>query len=196
MSSLLRGGFEIHLFRMSDSIVRSARFPKIVCFTNTIMCGAQLLYGVLQAAQRSISSSTQMFNCLTLSQTQRQTAKINRLRVLVRFVPSWMRRRLWGTNVGACLVCPRCTIMAESHLAVHQTVDEAPLEDPKPRIPLAALKWPYVPDESAYPDPLKRDDPKTLQLHQYESIGMCGTEVYLLTNAISSHLAHHPESPQ
>jgi len=37
--------------------------------------------------------------------------------------------------------------------------------------PLTSLKWPYVPDESAYPDPLKRDDPKPLQTAQYEAIG-------------------------
>ncbi|KAH6897660.1 hypothetical protein BKA70DRAFT_1261553 [Coprinopsis sp. MPI-PUGE-AT-0042] len=48
--------------------------------------------------------------------------------------------------------------------------DEAPpTEDPQLR-PLTSLKWPYVPEESAYPDPLKRDDPKVLQLHQYEAI--------------------------
>jgi hypothetical protein len=47
------------------------------------------------------------------------------------------------------------------------------LEDPGPLRPLTALKWPYVPDTSAYPDPLTRDDPKPLQLHQYEAIGTC-----------------------
>ncbi|KAF9449186.1 hypothetical protein P691DRAFT_728376 [Macrolepiota fuliginosa MF-IS2] len=36
--------------------------------------------------------------------------------------------------------------------------------------PLTSLKWPYAPEESAYPDPLKRDDPKDLQLRQYEAI--------------------------
>lgn len=36
---------------------------------------------------------------------------------------------------------------------------------------LTSLKWPYVPEESAFPDPLKRDDPKPLQLPQYEAIG-------------------------
>jgi hypothetical protein len=61
--------------------------------------------------------------------------------------------------------------MAKSDLAIHHVVDDSPLEDPKPLIPLTALKWPYIPEESAYPDPLKRDDPKTLQLHQYEAIG-------------------------
>jgi hypothetical protein len=37
--------------------------------------------------------------------------------------------------------------------------------------PLTSLKWPYVPEVSAYPDPLKRDDPKPLQTVQYEAIG-------------------------
>ncbi|KAI0267051.1 hypothetical protein BC834DRAFT_923708 [Gloeopeniophorella convolvens] len=36
--------------------------------------------------------------------------------------------------------------------------------------PLAALKWPYVPEASAFPDPLQRDDPKPLSLAQYEAI--------------------------
>jgi len=36
--------------------------------------------------------------------------------------------------------------------------------------PLTSLKWPYVPEESAYVDPLKRDDPKVVQLSQYETI--------------------------
>jgi len=39
-----------------------------------------------------------------------------------------------------------------------------------PLRPLTSLKWPYVPEESAYPDPLKRDDPKPLQTAQYETI--------------------------
>jgi len=51
------------------------------------------------------------------------------------------------------------------------TEDEA-LDDPQPLRPLTSLNWPYVPEESAYPDPLKRDDPRPLQLHQYEAIGM------------------------
>ena len=33
------------------------------------------------------------------------------------------------------------------------------------------MRWPYVPEESAYADPLKRDDPKVVQLPQYEAIG-------------------------
>jgi hypothetical protein len=46
-----------------------------------------------------------------------------------------------------------------------EDMNEVPLR------PLTSLKWPYVPEESAYPDPLKRDDPKPLQLAQYEAIG-------------------------
>lgn len=46
-----------------------------------------------------------------------------------------------------------------------EDINEVPLR------PLTSLKWPYVPEESAYPDPLKRDDPKPLQLTQYEAIG-------------------------
>lgn len=57
-------------------------------------------------------------------------------------------------------------------------VDEAALPDPAPPLrPLTSLKWPYVPEEPAYPDPLKRDDPKSLQLHQYEAIGKLFTPV-------------------
>ena len=47
--------------------------------------------------------------------------------------------------------------------------DEITEEDPLR--PLTSLKWPYLPEESAYPDPLKRDDPKPLQTAQYEAIG-------------------------
>lgn len=41
----------------------------------------------------------------------------------------------------------------------------------KPLRPLTSLKWPYVPEPPAYADPLERDDPKPLQLRQYEAIG-------------------------
>ncbi|KAJ7933940.1 hypothetical protein B0H13DRAFT_1952651 [Mycena leptocephala] len=49
---------------------------------------------------------------------------------------------------------------------------EPPLsdDDAPPLRPLTSLRWPYVPEESAYPDPLKRDDPKPLQTPQYEAI--------------------------
>jgi len=39
-----------------------------------------------------------------------------------------------------------------------------------PLRPLTSLKWPFVPEETAYPDPLKRDDPKPLQTAQHEAI--------------------------
>ena len=45
------------------------------------------------------------------------------------------------------------------------------LQDPTPLHPLTSLNWPYIPDDSTYDDPLKRDDPKPLRLHQYEAIG-------------------------
>ena len=49
--------------------------------------------------------------------------------------------------------------------------EESPLTSSTPLRPLTSLKWPYVPDESAFPDPLKKNDPKPLQLSQYEAIG-------------------------
>ena len=55
-----------------------------------------------------------------------------------------------------------CTCAA---LGDDDNTKEAPLR------PLTSLKWPYVPEESTYPDPLKRDDPKPLQTAQYEAIG-------------------------
>ncbi|KAF7315938.1 Acid protease [Mycena indigotica] len=69
--------------------------------------------------------------------------------------------------------------------------------------PLTSLKWPYVPDQSSYPDPLKRDDPKPLQTHQYEAIGaICPKYVkdwaeYLAatSSAIRQVLAAHPSLP-
>jgi hypothetical protein len=48
-----------------------------------------------------------------------------------------------------------------------------------PLRPLTSLKWPYVPEETAYPDPLKRDDPKPLQMAQYEAIGSHGSVLLL-----------------
>jgi hypothetical protein len=54
---------------------------------------------------------------------------------------------------------------------------EMPLKEPQKLRPLTSLNWPYIPDESAYPDPLKRDDPKPLSLKQYEAIG---TTIFIL----------------
>ena len=45
---------------------------------------------------------------------------------------------------------------------------------PKPELrKLSSLKWPYIPDtaNTAFPDPLTRDDPKPLTMAQYEAIG-------------------------
>ncbi|KAG6830667.1 hypothetical protein H0H92_015394 [Tricholoma furcatifolium] len=68
-------------------------------------------------------------------------------------------------------------------LATEEAVprEEPPLEEPALLRPLTSLKWPYILDESAYPDPLKRDDPKTLKLHQYEAIATSASTRKLLT---------------
>jgi len=64
-------------------------------------------------------------------------------------------------------------------LDVGDEISEVPLR------PLTSLKWPYVPEESAYPDPLKRDDPKPLQTAQYEAIAT--------SSAIRTILREHPK---
>jgi hypothetical protein len=43
--------------------------------------------------------------------------------------------------------------------------------DAPPLRPLTSIRWPYIPEQPAYPDPLKRDDPKPLVEKQYEAIG-------------------------
>ncbi|KAK0209033.1 hypothetical protein DFS33DRAFT_496887 [Desarmillaria ectypa] len=63
----------------------------------------------------------------------------------------------------------------------------ADVEEPKPLRSLTSLSWPYVPEQSVYPDPLQRDDPKPLQLHQYEAIAMSPT--------IRKVLSTHPNLP-
>ena len=81
-----------------------------------------------------------------------------------------------------------------------------PLETQKPLRSLTSLRWPYIPEESAYPDPLKRDDPKPLQLPQYEAIGekkgllrfhvLTSYTIFLATSpAIRNALANHPQLP-
>jgi len=44
------------------------------------------------------------------------------------------------------------------------------LADPPILRPLASLRWPYVPEEPSYPDPLAQEEAKPLQLPQYEAI--------------------------
>ncbi|KAJ8586178.1 hypothetical protein M405DRAFT_729723 [Rhizopogon salebrosus TDB-379] len=79
-----------------------------------------------------------------------------------------------------CNICHECEskyTCAKCRATVYCSVgcykrhkEEETLDDPKPLRSLTSLNWPYVPEESAYPDPLKRDDPRPLQLHQYEAI--------------------------
>ncbi|KAG2054831.1 hypothetical protein BDR06DRAFT_954728 [Suillus hirtellus] len=66
--------------------------------------------------------------------------------------------------------CGSTETSAVTHEVVPPSSAEETVDDPKPLRPLTSLNWPYVPEESAYPDPLKRDDPRPLQLHQYEAI--------------------------
>ncbi|KIY73354.1 hypothetical protein CYLTODRAFT_386949 [Cylindrobasidium torrendii FP15055 ss-10] len=68
-----------------------------------------------------------------------------------------------------------------------EPIEEEPLDDPKPLRPLSSLKWPYVPEASAYPDPLERDDPKPLQTQQYEALAT--------SPKIRQVLAEHPNLP-
>ncbi|KAI6037557.1 hypothetical protein EDC04DRAFT_2897339 [Pisolithus marmoratus] len=63
---------------------------------------------------------------------------------------------------------PSSTPAAEVDLCPTEPSDS--LDDPPTLRPLTSLKWPYVPDDSTHDDPLKRDDPKPLTLHQYEAI--------------------------
>ncbi|KAI0084916.1 hypothetical protein BDY19DRAFT_968841 [Irpex rosettiformis] len=68
------------------------------------------------------------------------------------------------------------------------SLNEQSLDDVQaPLKPLTSLKWPYIPEESEYPDPLKRDDPKQLQLPQYESIATSQT--------VRKVLASNPKLP-
>ncbi|KAI0319008.1 hypothetical protein OF83DRAFT_871449 [Amylostereum chailletii] len=78
-------------------------------------------------------------------------------------------------------------VQAPSELTRGSQDEETILEE-TPLRPLTSLNWPYVPEASAYPDPLKRDDPKTLQVHQYESIAT--------SPAVRRVLAAHPRLKQ
>ncbi|KAG0696966.1 hypothetical protein DFH29DRAFT_984474 [Suillus ampliporus] len=71
-----------------------------------------------------------------------------------------------------CAKCRATVYCSVGCYKLHKEVaeDVETLDDPKPLRSLTSLNWPYVPEESAYPDPLKRDDPRPLQLRQYEAI--------------------------
>jgi len=79
--------------------------------------------------------------------------------------------------------CTKSLRLEETVAEISQSVNEPPpLSDPKPLRPLTSLKWPYIPEESAFPDPLKRDDPKPLQLRHYEAIATSARIRALLGN--------------
>ncbi|KAF9782502.1 hypothetical protein BJ322DRAFT_1101079 [Thelephora terrestris] len=79
--------------------------------------------------------------------------------------------------------CPKCMIPYCS-LGCYRT-HQVPgnVETEEYLRPLTSLSWPYVPEESAYTDPLKRDDPKVVQLPQYEAIATSAA----VRNALSEH---------
>ncbi len=89
-----------------------------------------------------------------------------------------MGRKHFPRMVCGYLLCVKCqpgavdTHVVTCHLIILTRAlgDEIIAKDVPPR-PLTSLKWPYVPEESAYADPLKRDDPKPLLLAQYGAIG-------------------------
>ncbi|KAF9818134.1 hypothetical protein IEO21_02976 [Rhodonia placenta] len=73
-------------------------------------------------------------------------------------------------------------------LELNEASVQSSSEQPQPELrPLTSLRWPYVPEESAYPDPLKRDDPKPLQIPQYETIAT--------SPAIRRALVSNPQLP-
>ncbi|KAF8494616.1 hypothetical protein F5888DRAFT_1795074 [Russula emetica] len=79
---------------------------------------------------------------------------------------------------SGCLI-NYCSVSCYKQHKGDEMTEEVPLR------PLTSLKWPYVPEESAYPDPLKRDDPKALQTAQYEAIAT--------SSAIRTILREHPK---
>ncbi|KZV65338.1 hypothetical protein PENSPDRAFT_677433 [Peniophora sp. CONT] len=82
--------------------------------------------------------------------------------------------------------CPKCSLLYCSIpcFKSHKGSAFARLIPAPPLRRLASLNWPYVPDEPSHPDPLKRDDPKPLNMRQYESIAR--------SPAVRAALAAHP----
>lgn len=75
--------------------------------------------------------------------------------------------------------------VAQEDPAPSNPPSQEPLQDEKPLKALTSLRWPYVPEESAYPDPLTRDDPKPLSLPQYEAIAT--------SKPLRALMTEHPE---
>ncbi|KAK0500865.1 hypothetical protein EDD18DRAFT_1328947 [Armillaria luteobubalina] len=71
----------------------------------------------------------------------------------------------------------------------------ADVEEPRPLRSLSSLKWPYIPEQSAYLDPLQRDDPKPLQLRQYETIETQAQYITATSPTIRNVLSAHPNLP-
>ncbi|KIJ54555.1 hypothetical protein M422DRAFT_152865 [Sphaerobolus stellatus SS14] len=65
--------------------------------------------------------------------------------------------------------------------------EEEALPDAPSLKPLTSLKWPYIPDEPSFDDPLKRADPKPLKMRDYEAIAT--------SEAIRKAFVSHPNLP-
>ncbi|KAH8118965.1 hypothetical protein DFH11DRAFT_1685992 [Phellopilus nigrolimitatus] len=90
--------------------------------------------------------------------------------------------------------CSKCRVLFcsdvcyKEHKSGADKSSNLPLaESARPLRKLSSLKWPYVPDAPSYPDPLTRDDPKPLNLSQYEAIAT--------SPAVRRALASHPRLP-
>ncbi|KAG8857668.1 hypothetical protein FRB96_005686 [Tulasnella sp. 330] len=60
--------------------------------------------------------------------------------------------------------------MSDATDAVVPQARKPALADPPVLRPLTSLRWPYIPEEPSYPDPLAKEEVKPLQLLHYESI--------------------------
>ncbi|KAG9010980.1 hypothetical protein FRB94_009042 [Tulasnella sp. JGI-2019a] len=58
--------------------------------------------------------------------------------------------------------------MSDANMAPQ--VEKPALADPLVLRPLTSLRWPYIPEEPSYPDPLAKEEARPLQLPQYEAI--------------------------
>jgi hypothetical protein len=92
-----------------------------------------------------------------------------------------VKNRRWFGRAGVTCHLIKKIVDARAHYLVgdETTIGKEDVVVPPLRA-LTSLKWPYVPETSAYADPLKRDDPKPLHLAQYSAIGSSSHHSYIL----------------
>ncbi|KAF8486524.1 hypothetical protein JB92DRAFT_3090948 [Gautieria morchelliformis] len=83
--------------------------------------------------------------------------------------------------------CPYCLIQYCSVKCFKEHKEEQ-IPDVPTLKPLTSLRWPYIPEEPSYADPLKRDEPMPLQLRHYQDIAT--------SPAIRAALSSNPSLPQ